>query len=89
MARPLAPRAAWEFVEDWLAAPAAWVPVPTDSHAKVLAALMAKYRPTGKQVPDAHLAALAIQHGLGVCSADTDFARFEEIRWLNPLASPS
>lgn len=35
---------------------------------------------------DAHLAALAIEHGLDVCSADTDFARFTEIRWINPLA---
>jgi len=33
-----------------------------------------------------YLAALAIQHGLTVCSADTDFARFSEIRWTNPLA---
>ena len=32
------------------------------------------------------MAALAIEHGLTVCSADTDFARFTEIRWENPLA---
>ena len=37
---------------------------------------------------DAHLAALAIEHGLTVCSADTDFARFREIQWVNPLAPP-
>ncbi len=41
---------------------------------------------SGNLVPDAHLAALAIQHGLTVCSADTDFARFSEIRWTNLLA---
>ena len=35
---------------------------------------------------DAHLAALAIEHGLTVCSAETDFARFREVRWTNPLA---
>jgi predicted nucleic acid-binding protein len=45
-----------------------------------------RYSPAGNLIPDAHLAALAIQHGLTVCSADTDFARFSEIRWLNPLA---
>ena len=33
------------------------------------------------------LAALAIEHGLTVCSADTDFARFREIRWDNPIAA--
>ncbi len=37
-------------------------------------------------VPDAHLAALAIEHGLLLCSADGDFARFPELRWLNPLS---
>lgn len=85
--RPIRASEAWSFVEDWLAVPLVWVPVPTDRHAQVLGSLMAKYRPTGKLVPDAHIAALAIEHGLDVCSADTDFARFTEIRWMNPLAS--
>ena len=39
----------------------------------------------GNLVPDAVLAALAIEHGLELCSADTDFARFTEVRWRNPL----
>jgi hypothetical protein len=34
---------------------------------------------------DIHLAALAIEHGLIVCSNDNDFARFPNVRWLNPL----
>jgi len=37
-------------------------------------------------VPDAHLAALAIEHGLVVCSTDGDSARFAGVRWQNPLA---
>jgi hypothetical protein len=36
-------------------------------------------------VPDAHLAALAVEHGLTVYSADSDFARFRNVRWINPL----
>jgi len=40
---------------------------------------------TGNLVTDAQLAALAIEHGLVVCSADTDFARFPGLRWENPL----
>lgn len=36
-------------------------------------------------VPDAHLAALAIEHGLTICSSDTDFGRFRGVRWHNPL----
>jgi predicted nucleic acid-binding protein len=36
-------------------------------------------------VPDAHLAALAVEHGLTLCSTDGDFARFKNLRWINPL----
>jgi toxin-antitoxin system PIN domain toxin len=86
VARPLAPADAWAFVEEWLAAPAAWVPVPTERHAALLGDLVRRYRPSAKLVPDAHLAALAIEHGLEVMSADTDFARFTELRWSDPLA---
>ena len=77
---------AWRFVEDWLAVPTVWVPVPTDTHASVLGDLIARYRISANGIPDAHLAAIAIEHGLDVASADTDFARFTEIRWRNPLA---
>ncbi|WP_326825284.1 hypothetical protein [Streptosporangium sp. NBC_01756] len=38
-------------------------------------------------VTDAHLAALAIEHGVGVCSADSDFARFPKLDWFNPLTA--
>jgi predicted nucleic acid-binding protein len=41
------------------------------------------------RVPDAHLAALAIEHGLTVCSTDGDFARFPGVRWENPLRASS
>ena len=86
-ARPLDPASAWSRVRDWLAAPSAWVPAPTERHADVLGDLVVRYRLTGTAVPDAHLAALAIEHGVGVCSADSDFARFEGLRWVNPLAA--
>lgn len=83
---PLRPADAWRFVEAWLAVATVWVPVPTDQHASVLGGLIETYQLSGNLIPDAHLAALAIEHGLEICSADTDFARFREIRWLNPLA---
>jgi toxin-antitoxin system PIN domain toxin len=85
-ARPLTPAVAWQQVTDWLAAPAAWVPAPGPSHAELLGDLVTRYEIAGNLVPDAQLAALALEHGLAVCSADTDFARFKEIRWENPLA---
>jgi toxin-antitoxin system PIN domain toxin len=83
--RPLQPAEAWRFVEAWLAAAPVWIPVPTESHADVLGDLIRTHRIGGNLIPDAHLAALAIEHGLELCSTDTDFARFPEIRWRNPL----
>ncbi|MBA3300438.1 MAG: PIN domain-containing protein [Thermoleophilaceae bacterium] len=84
--RPLNPRVAWKRIEDWLAAPVAWVPQPGPEHARVLGQIIERHQVSGNLVPDAQLAALGLEHGLTVCSADTDFARFEEVRWLNPLA---
>ncbi len=84
---PLSAAGAWEQVEDWLAAPASWIPSPTPAHADVLGALVRRYDLRGNILSDAHLAALAIEHGLELCSADTDFARFKELRWVDPVTS--
>lgn len=87
VAHPLQPEQAWEQVEEWLAAPAAWVPVATSRHAHVLGRLVRDHHCTAALVPDAHLAALALEHGLRLASADTDFARFmPELTWVNPFA---
>lgn len=83
---PLSASQAWSFVDDWLEADNAWIPAPTGRHAAVLGGLVDKYDLRGNLVPDGHLAALALEHGLPVCSSDSDFARFTEIRWVNPLA---
>jgi hypothetical protein len=64
-----------------------WVPQPTERHADVLGELLALPSVRGNLVPDAHLAALAIEHGLTLCSTDGDFARFPGLRFLNPLAA--
>lgn len=84
--RPLDPATACERLADWLAAPAAWVPEPGPGYASLFGELVKRYEVRGNLVPDAQLAALALEHGLTVCSADTDFARFSEVRWQNPLA---
>lgn len=86
MRDPVTTRTAWGQVRDWLAAPAAWVPTPTVRHEDVLGGLLEESGATGDLVHDAHLAALALEHGLAICSADTDFARFRGVEWLNPLA---
>ncbi len=85
--QPLAPTEAWRQVETWLDNNLVWTPSPTPHHAKILGDLIKHHHPRGNLITDAQLAALAIEHGLEVCSADTDFARFTEIRWNNPLAT--
>ncbi len=83
--RPLSPTTAWERIGDWLRAPAAWIPDPGPEHARILGDLVTRYEVRGNLVPDAALAALALEHGVSLYSTDTDFARFEELRWMNPL----
>ena len=51
--------------------------------------LLRAYGGRANLVPDAHLAALAIDHGLVLCSSDSDFARFPGLRWVNPLTDPA
>ncbi len=78
---------AWRQVLAWLECETAWIPQPTDRHAELLGQLLAIPGIHGNLVQDAHLAALAIEHGLMLCSTDSDFARFPNLRWLNPLAA--
>lgn len=82
---PLSAADAWAFVAAWLDADPVWVPPATERTAVTLARLVERHRVTGNLITDAQLAALAIEHGLVLCSADTDFARFDELRWENPL----
>jgi uncharacterized protein len=86
-AKPLTPAEAWGHVTDWLEPEVAWIPAPTARHAEVLGDLVTRYQLRANLIADAHIAALAMEHGLTVVSADTDFARFTEIGWENPLAS--
>jgi hypothetical protein len=86
-ARPQHVKTAWKQVEQWLACDPAWIPVPGPAHRTILGGLLAELGGGAKLVPDAHLAALAMEHGLTVCSTDGDFARFKGVRWIDPLAS--
>jgi hypothetical protein len=84
--RPVTVAQAWAQAREWLGSPAAWVPVPTEQHAETFEMLCRASGMTSRLVPDAHLAALAIEHGLTLCSTDGDFARFAGLTWRNPLA---
>ncbi|MBA2338190.1 MAG: PIN domain-containing protein [Acidimicrobiia bacterium] len=83
--RPLTGGEAWDFVDDLMHAEPVWIPPATERTASVLAGLMRSVPVTGNLVTDAQLAALALEHGLAVYSADSDFARFPGLTWVNPL----
>lgn len=83
--RPLQISMAWQQVQSWLAGEQVWIPQPTERHVDVLDNLLSQPAIHGNLVHDAHLAALAIEHGLTLCSTDGDFARFRNLKWLNPL----
>jgi len=83
--QPLPLNRAWQQVEPWLECAPVWIPQPTERHRAVLGSLLAQAEGRSNLVPDAHLAALAIEHGLLLCSTDGDFARFPGLRWENPL----
>ena len=84
---PIRPADAWRQVKAWLACDVVWIPLPTTQHATVFERLLDPPAVTSRLIPDAHLAALAIEHGLTLCSTDGDFAKFPELRWRNPLAA--
>lgn len=77
---------AWLHVRGWLSVRNVWIPSPTERHADVVEDIFKSARIASQDIVDAHLAALAIEHGLILCSADRDFARYPALRWFNPLA---
>ncbi len=86
-ARPLHIAAAVEIVNDWLTAERAVFAVPTERHWDILRALAVASQATAALLPDAHLAACAIEHGATLCTHDRDFSRFPGLRVEFPLAS--
>lgn len=84
--RPLAPANAVGIVTTWLARPNDSVAMPGERHWAILADQLEQGQARGPLVVDAHLAALAIEHGAVLASTDRDFARFPGLRIRDPLA---
>jgi toxin-antitoxin system PIN domain toxin len=74
------------FVTGWLHLSAVALVSPGDRHWAILSSLLPLAQARGPLVSDAHLAALAIEHGALLCSTDRDFTRFPGLRTFNPLA---
>ena len=83
--RPLKMKDASTVVDQWLTQPNATVLKAGDRHWQILSGLLSSERVNGAKVMDAHLAALALEHGAILASADRDFALFKELRVVNPL----
>src|SRR5260221_4290818 len=81
---PMTLSAAWGEVKLWISCPVVWIPEPTDRHAEVFEALIPQAGGGPNLVPDLHLAALAIEHGLTLISSECDFSRFHQRRWSTP-----
>jgi toxin-antitoxin system PIN domain toxin len=77
---------AWQQVREWLSAHTVRIPQPGERHSEILGKLLSLPGVDSNLVPDAHLAAIALEHGLILCTTDGDFARFPGLSWRYPLA---
>lgn len=83
---PLSLEQAIGRVRSWLDQPCTRVIRPTDQHWTVFQQMLTDGKAVANLVTDAHLAALAIEHGCELASTDSDFARFSQLKWINPLS---
>jgi uncharacterized protein len=83
---PLDAEQAFGYVEEWLTRPVSSTLSPGAGHVALMRELLQPLGVAGNLTSDAHLAALAIEHGAELCSSDTDFARFEGLRWRDPIS---
>ncbi|MBW2107721.1 MAG: type II toxin-antitoxin system VapC family toxin [Deltaproteobacteria bacterium] len=83
--KPLLPETAMDVVDDWLRQPPSLTVVPSRQHWSIFREILSPLGTAANLTSDAHLAALAIEHGARLYSTDNDFGRFESLRWTNPL----
>jgi len=72
-------------IELWLNHPMCRLVQETENHWQILQRVISDASATGNLTTDAHLAALAISRGATLVSCDTDFRRFHQLRWENPI----
>jgi uncharacterized protein len=84
MSHPLSTDEACSDVASWLSQGCVRIVSPLDGHWQLVHALLREAGTAGNLTSDAHLAALAMQHGCTLYSTDTDFARFPGLSWKQP-----
>ena len=85
-ATPLRPGTAFDIVQGWLERPNVLTLEPSPRHLSIVRGLLESIGTGGNLTTDAHLAALAIEHGGTIASRDHDFGRFRGVKWMDPLA---
>ena len=73
------------IVAGWLERPMVTLLNPGERHWEIFRDLMARGQARGPLVTDAHLAALAIEHGATLATTVRDFARFPGLKFFNPI----
>lgn len=84
--RPLSPEAAIAYIDEWLNQPPVQLVAPGTGHWTILRNLLLQTGMAANLTTDAHIAALALEQGYGVYSADNDFQRFPGLKHVNPLS---
>jgi toxin-antitoxin system PIN domain toxin len=84
-ATPLSTKEATSIVTEWLERPQTVLLTPGEKHWSIFQKLLESGQATGPLVMDAHLAALALEHGAALASSDRDFSRFPGLQLINPL----
>jgi len=82
---PLSGEQAMEYIDEWLALPLVSLVAPGESNWPVFCNFLRAAGTFGNLTSDAHIAAMAIENGATVYSADYDFRRFPGVRHINPL----
>jgi uncharacterized protein len=85
--QPRSAPSALEIVGSWLARPNVRILEPTGRHWSTLTEVIERGRARGSHIMDAHLAALTIEHGATLATADRGFARFAGLRTIDPTAA--
>ena len=85
--RPLPVEDAMDLVASWIERETVTLIHPGAKHYQILRGLLVELGTGGNLTSDAHVAAIAIEHGATLCSMDGDFARFPSLHWRNPLTA--
>ena len=83
---PLSPEQTTGFIDEWFDRPNVSMVAPGPGHWAIFKSLIRQAGTAGNLTTDAHIAALALEHGCTICSADNDFKRFPGLVHINPLA---